>query len=286
MTTSPCTSRRGAALLVVLATLVLAATASAALLRLATTEHARRTLDHRAAIADDLLTALDDPIEHWLHEESGQVVLSPEAPTPGVAVVEDSWELDGRTCAIRVTGFDQCGMVPLTVARSGSPLRLALPSDTKRLLDAVTIKRGSRPGLDLYLSPRAREPGLAVFPPAGVTEPDDAPAPAFGSLVATHPPRMINVLTAPLPLVEAAMRLAGRGDLDQVLEARERGEQPELAAPPRRSSRRSIPRIVTVSPVWSMRIDIQVGHALRSWWATYERAGSNWRCVQRLAITE
>ncbi len=149
MTTLPCTSRRGAALLVVLATLVLATTASAALLRLATTEHARRNLDHRAAVADDLLTALDNPIEHWLREESALTVLPPETPVPAVIVLGDAWELDGTACAIRVTGFDQCGMVPLSVARSGSPLRLALPSDAKRLLDAVTVKRGSRAGLDL-----------------------------------------------------------------------------------------------------------------------------------------
>jgi hypothetical protein len=298
---------QGAALLIVLVTLILVTSAAAALLRLASTEHARRNVHGRVEMALDVACSLDAPIRQWLQSESAGVVLPPDAEAPYAAVLHDEW-LSGRdVISVRVSAFDQCGMAPHAIARSGSPLRGALPADVTRLLDAVTLPRDEPAGLDQFALARERPEETVIFPvvrgghatsfgPSAAEQFEGASSnrvsdEAFGALIATHDSGGsggINVMTAPLSLVEAAMRLAGRGDVDRVIAAREAGEQVELAAPPRRDRDDAPrPRIVTSSSAWAFRIDVRVGSAARSWWAVYERSeGQGWRCVQRLAIAE
>ena len=120
MSDRPHPSRQGAALLIVLATLVLAVTASATVARIASTAKARRAIVERTAIADDLLVAAEVPILSWLAVESAAVVLPPEAATPEVEVLHDTWVIEDREYGLRITAWDQCGMVPVEVGRSGS----------------------------------------------------------------------------------------------------------------------------------------------------------------------
>ncbi len=316
--------RRGAALLIVLAALILTVTASVSLARLASTTKMQRTLDRAAILADDILRATEAPILTWLEHESAQVVLPPEVEAPRIGVLPDTWS-DGKVAyELDIIAWDQCGMVPIQLARSGSPLRLALPADVRRALDQVKIKPNEPPGLDLFLGRVISTDGdIRVFPRSLHTQPlvfkdpfapsaaqpsvDDDPSqadpptastvPAVGALVATHSGGAsgrggggggrINVNTAPLDVVKHALRAAGRGGLKLVLAARAEGRSVPLGdLRVSSSSSRAAPQIVGSSVAWSFRIDVQVGPLRRSWWAVYVKTRSNWECVQRLAIAE
>lgn len=303
--------RRGAALLIVLAALILTVTASVSLARLASTTKMQRTLDRAAILADDLLRATEAAIIEWLESESAQVVLPPEVEAPRIGVLHDTWS-DGK-CAyeLDITAWDQCGMVPINLARSGSPLRLALPADVRHALDQVKIKPNEPPGLDLFLANLdATDNQMSVFPRADSTEPlvfvdalnpasredEDPQQPssktppiplAVGAFVATHSGRRINVNTAPADVVKQALRVAGRGGFELVLAARAEGRSVPLGdLPSSSSSNRAAPQIVGSSSAWSFRIDVQVGPLRRSWWAVYVKSRSTWECVQRLAIAQ
>ena len=75
----------GAALLIVLATLVLVVTACATLAQFAGTVHAQRVVDRRTAVADDLLAQAGTSIAAWLEAESTAVALPSVTRTGGVA---------------------------------------------------------------------------------------------------------------------------------------------------------------------------------------------------------
>ncbi len=307
-----CPSRRGAALLIVLATLILVVGASVTIAAAASTHRLARKLARQTLVADDLLRAAEAPIMAWLEAESQKVVLPPDTVVPRIEVLHDVFAIDATRYELQITAWDQCGMVPVTAARSGSPLRLVLPAEVRQCLDRLTIPEGVTPGLDLFLP--VMEPGAAtsVFPVPADTEPlrfaasgegvpTESAAPsayvppetvsqrlAIGSCVATHNPGLINVNTAPGDLLEAALRSAGRGGLEQILAARSEGRlAPAPSGPPAGVAARGAPQPVATSASWAMRIDIAVGALHRSWWAIYaQSSGAQWECVQRLAIPE
>ena len=293
---------RGAALLLVLATLVLAVTGSVTFVQLATTTQAHRAFVRRSVIADDLLGAVEPPILDWLVSESGRVVLPPDATTPEVNVLHDLWVTDGVEYELEVTGWDQCGMVP--IERSGSPLRRVLSGEVRAALDRTTLPEDHPPGLDLFLHtagepvrafPSSRASISVVFGTIALAD-DATPGrprgessvPAIGESVATHNSNVINVNTASIDLVEAALRLAGRGGIELVVEARSEGRTVTLNdLPAPLSPHRSAPRLAAGSNAWAFRIDIRVGSLRRSWWSVYEKGrSSQWECAQRLAIPE
>ncbi len=303
--------RRGAALLIVLAALILTVTASVSLAHLASTTKMQRKFDRAARVADDLLRAAESPIIAWLESESAQVVLPPEVEAPRIGILYDTWSDGKLPYKLDITAWDQCGMVPIQLARSASPLRLALPADVRRVLDQVKIKPSEPPGLDLFLGRVISTDGdISVFPRTDSTEPlvfvdalnptgreDGDPQqpsskaqpvpPAVGAFVATHSEGRINVNTAPPELLKQAFRGAGRGGFEFVLAARAEGRSVPLTdLPSSSSSNRTAPQIVGSSSAWSFRIDVQVGPLRRSWWAVYVKARSTWECVQRLAITQ
>ena len=301
-------SQRGAALLIVLATLILALSASVTLVRLASTAKASRDVGDRAVMADELLRAVDAPILDWLKTKSSSVILPPEATMPQVDVLHDVWVVDDTKHELQVTAWDQLGMVPIGAARSGSPLRLALPAEVRRAVDYVQIPRGEAPGLDLFsarrpasvaLFPDGADGDRLIFGPAEQVWVSDRPArlqkkderEAVGAYIATHNPGRINVNTAPIELVDQALRVSGRGGLDQIVEARADGRSAAPAGGREASGNRgrTTVQLTSSSTAWAFRIDTSVGatqgaSVRRSWWAVYARSGSNWECVQRLAI--
>ena len=110
---------------------------------------------------------------------------------------------------------------------------------------------------------------------------------AIGSVIATHSNNTINLNTAPLNVIEQALRSAGRGGLEVVQAARAEGRAANLGdLQVNQSSKRQTIKLTNSSNAWSFRIDIRVGTLHRSWWITYTRIKSKWECAQRLAITE
>lgn len=295
-------------MLIVLAALVLVVTTSVTLAGVASTIKVQRSMNHAASIADDLLQAAETPIVTWLNTESSQVALPPDVTTPRVEILHDMWRIGELVCRLDISGWDECGMVPILQARSSSPLRLALPEDLRAAVDRIQIDRNQRPGLDLFKRKLIPTDDVEVFPPCGTSEPlvfaeaassvdaDSAPwprpsssraSPAIGALVSTHTHNRINVNTAPPEVLEQALRAAGRGGLEFILEARGEGRLVPLGdIPAQASPNRGALWIVSTSVAWAFRIDIRVGTLHRSWWAVYQKSNSDWECVQRIAIPE
>lgn len=307
-------SRRGVALLLVLAVLLIVVTVAAGTTRLAATSTLQARGHDETLLADELLRSADAPILHWLATESGQVVLPDDVEAPVVDVLHDVWAIGDESFEMRITAWDQLGMIPLERVAKGSPLRLALPEEVRRAVDALESANSAEPGLDLFVD---REEMLRAFPRADRADPkvfqvgqtagaassgrpDDEQQPqlvsGIGAFIATHnrDPVRINVNTAPMPLVEAALRTAGRGGLDVIRANRREGRAsnaPSGSTSHRQDEERRV-LIVGSSDTWAFRIDLRVNRTQRSWWCVYERGtdasrrGTPWRCVQRLLITE
>lgn len=271
---------RAMALIVVLAALVVTSTALLSLARASSTLAVTQSEGRAAATADDLLRHLDAVLSDWLQSEADSVVLPLDSRAPSVAVLADRWKRDGGAVAVTITAFDQCGMVPIS-ASSGSPLRAALPPELQPILGQRRTGNAPLRGLDQI------ETALPRFPPATAAEGiaiDDAPAIAAGAMIATHnDDQLVNLNTAPRPLIEAVARVGGWSPSD-VVAARAQGQRSGLPEQPGRSTRRVRP--VLASSVWSFRIDLTVDGITRSWWATYTRPSTRrpWRLVQRIII--
>lgn len=274
-------SRRGVALLVVLAALVVSTSAVVALSGVALGSRLAASARRDSVLADRLRDAADAPILDWLRRHAGRVVLPPDALSPRFLVLDDAVELGGERARLRVTAFDQCGMPP-TGPRSGR-LDALLPAEVTRGLDRLGGVYTEGPGLDLLAAVCDRR----VYPggeQAGL---------ALGECAATHNPSrlggrpVVNINTAPMALVASVYDGLGVDGIDALLDARWAGR---VASP---GSRRapgggdgSWPLPVSMSTAWAFRIDCRVGGVSRSWWCVYADTGSDWERVQRVAITE
>lgn len=312
-------TRRAAALLLTLAVLVIAVTATAMLARAAGTVQMRARLDRRDSLTIDLIEPIDQIILQWLKSEAGDIVLPPHAAEPMVAVLHDVISSETIAIEITITAWDQCGMAPLDMLRSGLPVRGALPPSVLDHLDDSDAPQDAASGLDLFVNHDRRRPAaIAIFPAPPETPPmiftsDQADTAAeaisgghrsaqpagevsgVGGVVATHnpAPSPINVNTAPRPVLEAIMRDLGRGGIEQIMTSRENSKKAAAAGAPRRDEDRSAAaHLVDQSSAWAFRIEVTVDSFRRSWWAVYsnrdqERSRrTTWKCVQRIAITE
>lgn len=330
--------RRGTALLIVLATLLIAVTSVAVFARTAATAKAQRRLSEADRTADELLLVSGSIIDHWLVESADDLVLPPDAAVPATAVIEDELQLAEQTITVRITAWDQRGLLRLNIAGTASPLRSHVPPDVLRAAEAIMTSATPITGLDQVaaeLGREDRERGAYVFPawvsrtsamihrePGGQQAPTERPQEghsgvperilAFGDFFAARPKPaggdaiLINPNTAPLPLVEAALRQMGRGGIEVVRQARTDGKHVALpTAPPNASGglgeREMDIEFVVRSDAWAFRTDIVLDGVQRSWWSVYHlqsaddpsRAASPgpesddtsaWRCVQRCAI--
>jgi hypothetical protein len=285
--------RRGVAMLLVLGTLVVAVTACATLSSLAATAALSRRCAVRLQEADDLLRSADAPIVSWLNLQSSCVVLPPECDVPEVPVLFDAWTGGGVRVSIRITAYDQFGMLPAGLASSS--LRLALPPAIADIASRITrlTAAGQILGLDT-LAQEAEERSVDLFPVPGDGSASDGPAgavdaskDAVGACIGTHNSgRLVNINTAPMRLVEATLRLAGRGGTEEIRRARAQGQAAIVPPPVSRTASED-----TLSPVpspgshvWSFRIDASVGPVERSVWTVYSADSGQWGCVQRLVI--
>lgn len=272
------TVRRGLALLVVLA--FLAATSAAVVSAARVALDARQS--HEVAIAAceaiELHHAAEDVIAFWLNRQARRLTLPADCAAPAIVIVqEDLGDAVGQPrCELVITAFDQCGMISHLALEGRSPWRRLIPRDVLYQFDqSAKQPTDSPPGLDTY-------DGLR-YPTAA--------AHRLGAHVATHNVRRanrswtLNVATAPLPLIELALRIAGQGSVDAIRASRAAGRVPpvpfliEEPNPLR-------PNLTNASHLWSFRIDATVRGVRRSAWATYERRGDRWVLLQRLLIDE
>lgn len=304
-------SRRGVALLITLAAIVIAIVACTSLARVAITTSLTRSIDSRSERAADLLRAAEAPILLWLRERAPHIVLPPDATSPAILVLDDVISVEIDTVRLTLTAWDQRGMAPSSLLVRGVPTRSAVPSDMLDHIDDARKTRGNvldqSPGLDLFDAPESPFPTFTANEPmrfggatSGSSRGFESRA-ALGAYVATHnpppheprqrrsrrrkrPQTAINVNTAPIELIEAAMRMAGLRGIEQIIDARERGEPATAAGTAVGQALPNAPALIATSDVWSFRIDATIGTLNRSWWAVYTKDQGAWRCVQRLAI--
>lgn len=310
-------SRRGVALVWVLVILLLAVAASAALAAAASSAQMARTRDRSRTGASDLLHAAQAPILDWLTRHASTISLPPDAASPEVAVLHEVWVAGGLEHELRIAAWDQCGVVPIELLKSGSPLRLTAPPHVLELVDRLELVHGAVPGLDLLSKGQAGNESAFPLPmatdgwrvlgakhvesqlPVHQTE---SPF-AIGALVATHQRKVsgdnqrdrrresvafININTAPIELVAAALRELGRGGLELVIAARMQAKPAPVVAVSGQTTHAGDGQIelIAASHAWGLRIDARVGQVQQSWWAVYARSPrGSWECVQRLAIT-
>jgi len=317
---------RGFALLLVLAALVVVCAALAGIANLAATAAGSKRQVVFAEISEDLLVSSSIASRRWLLERSSLVLMPADVGggSPGIPVFSSEWSMpqgDGAVrCRLDVTAWDQCAGVPMELlAESGvNPVGGLIPQSVRDALVATRHLQMS-PGLDLFLVNGAA--GLLnadVFPEARRSRSSRASLGGWGGVATHNPPPVdaaseghlrsgqrryrVNLCTAPLSIVREAMRgvrSGGAAAYSRVLNARRRGERPALllsVEPPNPSevdhggrsdaSGTLVPEFATTSTCWSMRVDVQVGAFRRSWWEVYRQTGSDWECVQRLAINE
>lgn len=274
-------TRRGVALLLVLA---LVAGALPIIALAASRASAAAQLDRSRAqgvIADDLAWAASAPIAHWLRRDAALVVLPPDAPQPMVRVLEDAFEIDGTPISIVVTAWDLHAMLPARAVRMGTPLRLLLPQDVLERLDALDEDPD---GLDVFDAHRDHRPDARwIYPSPAAGEP------SLGALVSTaersaaQPTVRLNVNTTPAPLLARALRLAGRGGYEPIMQRRAQGQR---SGPPPMPEGDGLPRILlsASSSSWGVRIDVRVGSVRRSWWTVWTRVSGDWMLQRRTPI--
>ena len=268
-------NQRGVAMLLVLAVLTVVVSAVAIIARVRTTEVLTRShAVHRAQLGQ-LMEASDAPIRAWLKDYAGGVVLPLDTGAPYLLVsekrdiVHEHYEVQ-----IQITAWDQLGMYP----RNAEDLGLRIPMD----MEKFAWFDSPLPGLDAGGS-------RSDFPSS------EEPA-SVGGLVATHNPwprrsgttrarggTQININTAPDELLEDVFERLGLGDPGWILEKRAAGELVTMTQQIVGADQAPI-NIVSVSRVWSFRIDAQIGTIRRSCWCVYANQSGSWRLVQRLAI--
>lgn len=270
---------RGMALLFVLGTLVLV-TGSLTLLTLAAAQsHRAASIATDERLASDLFSAAEPLVQDWLAKQSPSAVVHPEAREPVIPILDLSWEdrTDQRIGrrSLRIAAWDMQGVVPSGTS-SSSPLWLAVSpewrdftySKASTLLDLVDYSK--------LVHPRIGSDTVAVGAQVGVIpglDPRAAPT--------------ININTAPKPLLEAALRLAQRGDIASIVEARAEGQP--APAPRRTPSTGRDPGMVRLtgrSTLWAVRVDTTVNGLTRSWWTIYESRRGQWEIIERHAIPE
>jgi hypothetical protein len=268
------TARRGAAMLLVLmtctvlivgVTLIARAQSSAAI----TTDQASKLL-----WCDQLISASELPILHWLEERSSGITLDPSLDAPVLRVHDNQLRVSQSLVQVQITAWDQQGMWPNNSESMGLQPRIEVEHATQ-----ATIHLGHH------------NPESVVYPTAS------EPA-AIGGLLATHNPWpirpaqtrrraavAINVNTAPQLLLNQLGARYNLGDLGVLIDNRNRSEFVAMSQSARNEIGEEI-RLVSVSRVWAFRTDVRVDHVTRSAWSVYANQGGQWQLVQRTVISE
>lgn len=275
--------RKGLALLLVLASLTLV-TSSLALLTLgAAQSHRAVRVADRERLAADLLQACEPLTRNWLKTESRHAVVDPEAAEPRVPIASVAWRDDtGRPCTVQIAAWDLHGMLhPKT--SSASPLWLALPDAYRDAawLEAPSLYKLDTPDLQVYPTTDGESEAIGghlAFSPA----PDRR---GRRSSIPTTP--IININTAPRKLLEEAMRLAQRGGIESVLEARREGRPatvPTRTTEPKEGG--PFVELTGQSALWAVRTDAAIDGVTRSWWTVYTAGEGGFDILERHAIGE
>lgn len=286
------TSKRGLAMLMALATVVLVMTGmTAGLVAL----HGARQSAWTSAVDGHLLGGLrqgERLASAWLKAHGDDAVLPPEGG--GILLVDDHFILPSGEGRLTVVAYDGLAGLPASLAQAGSGLRAALPAAMVELLvprvNPTQPERSAHLVASLDLPehvPRfpQRPSGRGRVwrtPGAGHPSEEDLPAasgPSLAETIAFRSDGRININTAPEALLRTAYAVLELEGVEEVL-ARRRSLQPSRA--PVNAADATGLRLVAESDRWQMLIAVSWQGIRRSWWADFDRLN----LVQRHAIAE
>jgi hypothetical protein len=281
--------RRGVALLLVLATLVVVVPTMALLTTRATALHRQSRQSSVSVMLYHSLPAIQARIQAWLAEESATTVLPLEAISPSLLV--ESLQLDiqresnAEATWITMHAFDLRGMLPVAVVRD-TPLGQRLLSDLAGKLREESLERSLTLGLDGWSKRSVLDGGHSWYPlgeNAAATEPVPGGLIAFDLSELELAP-VLNMNTAPWPLVEAVARSQGITDLDDLSQSRESGVSTPIVPRAAGARTQSSIRLVSSSDAWAFRVEASSGSARRAWWFVYVQDQQGWRLHRRVPI--
>jgi len=269
-------AQRGIAMLIAIMTMTVLI---AGITIIASVQSADRLVElHRdqTTMAHDLIRSGDGPIQSWLKEVAGMAVVETRGIAPMIPVYDNQIMLEDQEIRIEITAWDQYGMIP----RNADELGIDIGDDLEMSWDEARY-----PGLDLSTQ------NSTVFPSR------EHPA-AMGGLIATHNPwptrsgttrsrngAAININTAPAELLEHIFNVYNLGDPSGIFEIRAQGEPATLSLSVQDARQVSV-RLVSISRVWSFRVDVWIGRSRRSCWCVYANQGGRWKLAQRIGIDD
>ena len=280
-------SRRGMALMLVLGLVLIASPIIVLSARQQFTEYRHAHEQRLSVIADDLVRHAEVLSLQWLEEESHTVVLPDDCREPRIEVFAARWPHDTSDAELRITAWDQCGMLP-----AGNATNLTAPElNTHEPIASLAA-----------LHATLAQSEVRVYPT------HNSEHPALGALVSTHnppPPRqsrsnrsrssrshasatampMLNVNTTPIDRLAESLPSSMLGGLERIIAARREGNSAPVPASATRRDEGAI-RFVTQSPSWSLRVDVRVGSVRRANWLVWCRRAGGWALEQRHAIAE
>ena len=267
-------SRRAAAILLVLMTSTVLIVGVSIIARVYTTRAIASHQNHDLILCDQILSSAQESIRYWLEHQASTVVVDPVLGAPIVSCVDDSLGIEGLGTRVLISAWDQQGMWPENWAEIGL--------DPPAIADSV--------GGAVH--------HLGQFDSESRLYPDHLKPSMFGGVVATHNPwparsgrtrsrgiASINVNTAPEMLINQLFAQFDLGNLDEIIEQRKRGKFIAMSQSARNQVGEEI-MLVSVSRVWSFRTQVTVNQVTRSLWCVYANQGGQWQLVQRTVIGE
>lgn len=284
------TSRRGVALLVALAAVIVVLAALAGTFRtLAATQRAVVIVNVHERHGD-LLLAGEQLARAWVMTRSEGLVLPPAGG--GVRVADDRLALGDGEARLQVWIFDGLAGVPLAAAQPGGALRGALPGRWPAVGLPPWVP-GSPPDSDVLECVRLPEelrrfplvptgPVVAwsavgaALPSEAMPETTTATSPSLVEVIATASDGRINRNTAPEWLLQAVYAQRSQGGLDAALRARARMLASEEEDPEGQEI-----RLVARSDRWNALIAVTWNGRRRTWWVELSGNSAGVRIVQR-----
>lgn len=274
MKTDPPQTRRGVALLVALIAVVTVSTLAVGALQRSVNGSTEAELLLRSKQARLLVEDFTPQLLEWAAEDGSDVINASDDPAGWVPIFES----DSGALKVRIHAIDCCGR--LHIDRIDTFARLGLPHEIQRLSSSNGLKPKFRdapdlqPLLETLASSLSGQERISTFPDPARSG-DLAETIYLADWITTQGDGALNVNTAPIPLLRAALRGLDPEAARSILGLRESGE-PIPAALIRSTDRdqkdsaKRVPLTTTSSAIGFIVTTTELSSRHR-WWIVAER---------------
>ena len=274
--------RSGVALLVALAATVILSTALAVAWTAAGGAAGETVVDRIVHQQSELLRVGERLAADWIRTRSAEAVLVPEGG--GLVILHDGWSVPGQDGRLHLQMHDGLAGVPASLAKRGSPLRLAMPAQllpieiparpapvagaVDDLLELIELPAGTRRFPAAIPTVPARFGGKPVVGRALVAA---SPAADVASAISVHSDGRININTAPKAVLELVYQMLDLGEVETLLARRAAGAFTRAPSKGRARTSEDAKALTLVdhSDLWYALITVEVDGARRAWWVVF-----------------